>query len=134
MASPDFSERMKDRSRERFHRLLGALDELVSQEANDVAAGDFEAVGAVQRRAAPVVAELAALGPDVANDLARARVAALLARRQHNIDLIETQLATARAELLAVQESASRLGRIAPAYGRAERPVRNASSRLNAAG
>lgn len=113
---------------------MGALDELVSQEANNVVERDFEAVADVQRRAAPVVAEIAALAPDVENELARARVAALLARRQHNIDLIEAQLATARNELMAVQESMSRLGRVAPAYGRAERPVRGGISRLNAAG
>ncbi len=125
---------MKQSPRERFHRLLGALDELVSQEANNVVEGDFEAVAAVQRRAAPVVDEIAALAPEVDNEIARARVAALLARRQHNIDLIETQLATARSELLAVQESMSRLGRIAPAYGRAEREPRGGMSRLNATG
>ncbi len=125
---------MKQSPRERFHRLLGALDELVSQEASNVAEGDFEAVAAVQRRAAPVVDEIAALAPEVNNEIARARVAALLARRQHNIDLIETQLETARSELLAVQESMSRLGRIAPAYGRAEREARGGVSRLNAIG
>ncbi len=125
---------MKQSPRERFHRLIGALDELVSLEANNVADGDFEAVAAVQRRAAPVVEEIAALAPDVDSEIARARVAALLARRQHNIDLIGVQLETARNELLAVQESMSRLGRVAPAYGQAERGVRGGVSRLNAAG
>jgi|GEM_PF-2019575 hypothetical protein len=125
---------MKQSPRERFHRLLGALDELISQEANNVADGDFEAVAAVQRRAAPVVEEIAALAPEVDNDIARARVAALLARRQHNIDLIGAQLETARSELMAVQESVSRLGRIAPAYGRAEGGARGGMSRLNATG
>jgi hypothetical protein len=125
---------MKERTQERFHRLLGALDELIAQEAGNLAERDFEAVGAVQRRAEPVIAELAALASDVDSELARARVAAVLARRQHNLDLIESQLATARTELLAVQESTSRLGRIAPAYGRAERPMRSGMLRLNAAG
>lgn len=120
--------------RERFHRLLGALDQLVEQEATTLAEGDYEEVGRIQRRAEPVVAGLLELGPDAADELTRARVAALLARRQHNIDLMETQLATARAELLAVQESATRIARIAPAYGRAERPARSSAARLNAAG
>lgn len=125
---------MKQSPRERFHRLIGALDELVSLEANNVAEGDFEAVAAVQRRAAPVVEEIAALAPEVDNEIARARVAALLARRQHNIDLMGVQLETARNELLAVQESMSRLGRVAPAYGRSERAARGGMSRLNATG
>ncbi len=103
----------------KFQRLVAALDDLVTQEAATVAAGDFEAVADIQRRADPVVTALATLGAEVADAAARARIASLLSRRQGNIDLIESQLATARAELQAVQESTGRVARIAPIYGRA---------------
>ena len=79
---------------QKFNRLLGALDELVAQETATLASRDFEAISEIQQRAAPLVEGLTALGVDAADDIARARVAALLARRQHNIDFIETQLAT----------------------------------------
>jgi hypothetical protein len=104
--------------REKFNRLLGALDDLVSREAAMLAAGDYLAVNAIQRRAEPLVAGLAALGESAADAVARAKVAALLARRQHSMDFLESQLETARAELLAVEESTQRVSRIAPVYGR----------------
>ena len=105
---------------QKFNRILSALDELVTQEMVTARAGDYAAVNEIQRRAAPLVETLADLGPDAADAAAQARVAGLLARRQHNIDFIESQLATARAELLAVQTSTGRMARIAPAYARAE--------------
>jgi hypothetical protein len=125
---------MKEAPRQTFTRLVDALDQLVMQEGATLAARDFMAVEEIQRRADPVVARLHALGADVADDLARARVAGLLARRQHNLDLLETQLATARAELLAVQESTRRVACIAPVYGRAEGVRPAEMPRFNAAG
>ena len=69
--------------------------------------------------------------PEVARHL---RSMQLLARRQHNMDFLESQLATARAELLAVQESTRRVACIAPAYGRTERRAAPALSSFKAAG
>jgi hypothetical protein len=100
-----------------FGRLLDALDDLVGQEAATVRARDYEAVGHIQRRSAAVIEGLAALGPAVADARMKARVAALLARRQHNVECIESQLATTRNELAAIEQSESRMARIAPAYG-----------------
>lgn len=117
-----------------FDRLLGALDELVAQETATLASGDFEAVADIQQRAAPLVDGLTALGAEAADDIARARVAALLARRQHNIDFIETQLATAREELLALQEGARRVARVLPVYGRADGGKNAIVPKLNLAG
>ena len=105
---------------EKFNRLVSALDDLVTQEAANVALGDFEAVLEIQRRTGPLVAAVASLGAGVANAMAQARIASLLSRRQGNIELIESQLATVRAEMRAVQESAGRVARIAPVYGRAD--------------
>jgi hypothetical protein len=115
----------------RFGRLLDALDDLVSQEAITVRARDYEAVGHLQRRSAAVVEGLAALGPAVADARAKARVASLLARRQHTIENIESQLATTRDELHAIEQSERRMARIAPAYGT---PAAKRSRRFHAAG
>lgn len=120
--------------RQTFSRLLGALDELVAQEAATLNQRDFGAVADIQRRAQPLVDALSDLGIAAADDLARARVAGLLARRQHNIDFLESQLATARAELLSVQESTRRVACIAPAYGQPKRASGGESSRFRAAG
>jgi hypothetical protein len=117
----------------KFSRLLGALDDLVRQEAETLAQRDYSAVEGIQQRAEPLVSGLVALGPAAADDNARARVAGLLARRQHNIEFLETQLATARDELMSIQESTQRVARIAPVYGRAEGAPSTTVS-LNAAG
>jgi len=104
----------------RFSRLLAALDDLVERESIGVEARDFAMVTELQQRAAPLVAGLAELGMAAADEVARAQVAALLARRQHSINLMESQLATAREELLALGEGTRRISQIAPVYGRAE--------------
>jgi hypothetical protein len=104
--------------RQTFDRLVEALDELVTREAATLAEHDYQTVNEIQRRADPVVEALASLGGLVSDAVARARVAGLLARRQHSIDFLETQLATARAELMAVQASTLRVAQIAPVYGR----------------
>ena len=122
---------MQDR-RHTFNRLVGALEELVTREAATLAEHDYQAVHEIQQRAAPVVDAIAALGRDIADEIARARVAGLLARRQHSIDALESQLATARAELMAVQESTLRAAKIRPVYGRQQPP--NHSGRFRAAG
>jgi hypothetical protein len=101
-----------------FNRLVGALEDLVTQEAATLAERNYEATGQIQLRAQPLVEAIAGLGDSVSDEVARARVAGLLARRQHSIDFLESQLATARAELMAVQESTLRAAQIAPAYGR----------------
>jgi hypothetical protein len=69
-----------------------------------------------------LVEAIAGMGADISDAVARARVAGLLARRQHNIDFLESQLATARAELMAVQESSLRAAKIAPVYGQPRGP------------
>lgn len=107
-----------NRQQQTFNRLVGALEDLVTQEAATLAERNYEAAGQIQLRAQPVVEAIADLGGSVSDAVARARVAGLLARRQHSIDFLESQLATARAELMAVQESTLRAAQIAPAYGR----------------
>jgi hypothetical protein len=118
--------------RKTFNRLVGALDELVTREAATLAEHDYAGVSAIQQRAEPLVEALAAMGSFVDDAVARARVAGLLARRQHSIDFLETQLATARAELMAVQNSALRVAQIAPVYGRPR--TASGPSKFHAAG
>lgn len=109
-------------SEQKFHRLVGALEELVSHETAILAEHNYEAVGQVQQRAQPLVEAIAGMGADISDAVARARVAGLLAQRQHNIEFLESQLATARTELMAVQESSLRAAKIAPVYGRPTAP------------
>ena len=90
----------------------------MTHEAATIAGHNFEAVGEIQRRAQPLVEAIASMGPEIADSVARARVAGVLARRQHSIDFLESQLETARSEMMAVQESTRRAARIAPVYGR----------------
>ena len=104
--------------RKKFNRLVEALEDLVTHEAATVAERDYVAVADIQRRSQPLVEAIAELGSVVSDAVARARIAGLLARRQHSIDHIESQLATARSEMMAVQESTSRVAQIGPAYGR----------------
>lgn len=117
----------------KFTRLLGALDELVALEAATLAQKDYGALESIQLRAQPLVDGLANLGTAAADDLTRARVASLLGRRQHNIEFLESQLATAREELNSIQESTARVARIAPVYGRADN-LPPANSQFNATG
>jgi hypothetical protein len=100
------------------------LDELVTREAATLAEHDYTAVVQIQSSAEPLVAAIADMGSVISDAVARARVAGLLARRQHSIDFLESQLATARSELMAVQESTVRVAKIAPVYGRAPAPAR----------
>ncbi|MEO6004635.1 MAG: hypothetical protein ABIZ04_14700 [Opitutus sp.] len=121
-----------EKPQQKFNRLVGALDDLVTQEAATLAERNFEGAVEIQERAEPLVSAIADLGAVVADAVARARVAGLLARRQHNIDFLESQLATARAELMAIQGSALRVAQIAPVYGRTPQLPR--TERFNAAG
>jgi len=119
---------------QKFQRLVSALDDLVTQEAVNLNDRDFEAVLDLQRRADPIVTALAELGVAVADAMTRARLTSLLARRQGNIDVLESQLATTREELEAVQASAGRIARIAPIYGRAGAFGGGAAGQFSAAG
>ncbi|MEO7597403.1 MAG: hypothetical protein ABIV50_00610 [Opitutus sp.] len=118
--------------RQKFNRLVSALDDLVTREAATLAEKDYAAVAEIQRSAEPVVAAITDMGSVISDAVARARVAGLLARRQHSLDFIESQLETARSELMAVQESSVRVAKIAPVYGRA--PTTALSVHLKAEG
>jgi hypothetical protein len=104
--------------RRRFDRLVGVLEDLVTSEADTVRAGDFGALADLQERTGCVVDALVGMEPSLADARARARVASVLSRRQHTIELLESQLAVAREELNALEASTQRVARVAPVYGR----------------
>lgn len=99
-------------------RLLGALEDLVTQEAMQLAGENFEAVRQTQERAAPLVTELARLGRMTAIPAVRPRIEALLARRRQNQERLSGQIQRVREALQGTQAKRLRIAQIAPAYGR----------------
>jgi hypothetical protein len=105
---------------QRCHRLIGALDDLAAQEAASLAAGDIEAVLALQKRAAPLVQDLGARGPAVADEGLRSRVAAWLGRRRQIMDCLSTRMEEARRQIGQLDASRRRVAQVGPAYARNE--------------
>lgn len=118
--------------RRRFDRLVGVLEELVASEADTVRARDFGALADLQDRTGTVVSTLVGMEPALADARARARVVSVLSRRQHTIELLESELAVAREELNALEASTQRVAKVAPVYGRPERA--RSQQRFNAVG
>jgi hypothetical protein len=116
---------MESRSRS-IDRLLTALETLVDREASQVAAGDHKGILRTQQRTAPVVMRLAELGADAADSAARARVAAVVAKRRQSRQVLAERISRVRCELDRARASQRRLAGIAPLYfGRAKkRPAR----------
>ncbi len=119
-------------TRQKFERLVAALEVLVAAEADTLAAGEYVAMRDIQRRAAPLVAALAELAPAVKDKPAHARLAALLARRQGTIDRLGSRLAATRVELETLHTSSRRVAKIAPVYGGSRRS--SGAARLNVSG
>ena len=117
----------------KFARLVDVFDRLVNEESAIQRESEFEQLADLHRRLQPVVDGLVALGLDVAGDTDRDRLAAIHARRQVNLDLIESQLVTTRTELNAVQESGHRVAKIVPLYGKADAEFAT-TGRLSASG
>ena len=116
-------------------RLLGALEDLVGQEAALLAAGCYQDAIAIQRRAAPVVARLCELGsrPGGATGAIRQRVAAVLSRRGQSLAALLSRRLSLTAERQRLREARLRLRQVS-GYGRyARNPGRKAVNRLNAA-
>ncbi len=99
-------------------RLLAALDDLVTQEAAAVLAGDYAVIPDLQARTAEVGEKLGSLAgnPEVA--ILRRQVEQLLERRQQTQRMLTERLAAGRLEIERLRTVHQRLGRVAPAYGR----------------
>lgn len=98
-------------------RLLGALEDLTNQETVLLRSEDYTGVLEIQQRAAPVVERLTRLA-DVADAATRARVSAVLAKRQRSYDWLSAKISCVRGELRELQVSQRRVSQLAPVYGR----------------
>jgi hypothetical protein len=105
---------------QRCARLVGAFEDLAGQEAAAVAAGDFEAVAAVQARIEPAIAFLVANANFVSLGSLRTRIADASARRQETARCLADQLARTREALGELKTNQRRLARVAPVYGRSD--------------
>ena len=103
--------------RQRAVRLVTALEDLAAQEAATLRTRNFSEAIAIQQRAAPLVQLLASSATDVPEDV-RARITALLGRRQSSDAWLAHEIEAVRAKLQETAETLRRVARIAPAYGR----------------
>jgi len=99
-----------------FGRLLGALEDLVAQEAALLAGEDYAGMRKAQDRAEPLVAELARLGAAVATPAIRPRLDALLARRRQNLERLTSRIGQVRDALRDAQARQRRIAQVVPAY------------------
>lgn len=99
-------------------RLVAALEDLANQEAATLQARDFARAVEIQDRAAPLVDLLVAHAPEVTDESIRARVAALLEKRNRTGEWLAEQMAKVREELQQTRAAQGRAAKIAPAYGR----------------
>jgi hypothetical protein len=106
-------------------RLVAALEDLVAREAATLEVRDFAAVVHLQERCAPLVALLGAHADDVTDPALRARIRALIERRNQTGEWLSEQIEKTREALAVANEGRRRVAQIAPAYGRgAPVPIR----------
>ena len=110
--------------------LLGALEDLVAQEAASLASGDFAAMIDLQQRAEPLIAHLGRHGAGIVDDDFRARVGDWLARRREIAGLLAARISETRERLNQLEASRRRVARVGPAYGQGA----GMSRRLSAVG
>lgn len=119
---------------EKAVRLLSSLEDLVAQEGTLLRGFEISETAQVSElagRVAPLVLALGALEADPLVARLRPRIAALLARRQANVAILDSHLARLHAELCRCHEARGRLIRVAPVYGAG--PAAPIESRFNAA-
>ena len=98
-----------------FERLLLAIEDLIAQEELLLQAEDFDAVPALQSRAAPIIERLVALAGSVDVRL-RKRVVDLVERRTRSEELLTRQIARVQDELSAMKTSRQRIAKMMPVY------------------
>ena len=109
-----------DAEAKRALRLIEAL-EILAQEEQVVAGRDAAAVIAIQRRSAPLVADLAKLAGCSSVARFRPRVQALVNSRQSSTAAMNERMDALRVRLAALSESNVQLKRVGPAYGKPRR-------------
>lgn len=81
-----------------------------------MAHGDFEELAELRRRMEPLVAELGARGPALADDAFRQRVSVWLAHRQEVEARLELEIARVKLALDELEASGRRIRRLTPFY------------------
>jgi len=99
-----------------FDRLVGALEDLVSQERALLAGEDLAGLRHTQSRAEPIVQELVRLGEKAVTPATRARLEALLIQRQQSQETLRARVASLSEALRQNEANQRRAARIAPAY------------------
>lgn len=99
-------------------RLLAALDDLVTQEAAAVLAGDFGVLPGLQARTAAVGEKLGSLTGDPAVAAMRLPVAVLLERREQTHRQLTQRLTAVRREIERLRAVRQRVTRLGPVYGK----------------
>jgi hypothetical protein len=97
-------------------RVLSALEDLASQEELLLHAEDYAEVVTVQVRMAPLINFLVAEVAD-ADTAVRARISALVARRDRTQQRLDRDVGKMREEMVQLEASRRRIARVAPAYG-----------------
>jgi hypothetical protein len=98
-------------------RLLAALDDLVTQEAAAVLAGDYGVIAGLQARTAAVGEKLSSLAGDPTVAALRLQVEALLERREQTQRQLTQRLTAVRLEIERLRTVRLRVTRLGPAYG-----------------
>lgn len=104
---------------QRCTRILGAMEDLLAQEAASLAVGDMDAVIALQQRIEPLVQDLGRRGPAVDDAALRDRVAAWLGRRREISNQISVRVEELRRQISELDASRRRVARVGPAYAQA---------------
>jgi hypothetical protein len=109
-------------------RLVTALEDLAAQESICLQTRNFAAVVAIQDRAQPLVEHLTAHAADLVDPTVRARIAALIAKRNDSGAWLTAEIERTRQQLHAVEGKQRRVARIAPAYAYARSSRRQLSA------
>ncbi len=107
--------------RQRTFRLVGAIEDLVAQEALALRAGEFSLAGELAGRVAPLIADLAA--NPAAQSVLRAdrdlqgRIRAVQTMRRASGEWLDSEMERVGAGLHETSAAQGRVARIAPVYG-----------------
>lgn len=108
---------MSDAAASPLHRLVPVLEDLVDGERCAIEGQDFDSLAEIQSRLDPIIERLVELAP-VASDELRARVLALISRRDEHSEWLGQELAEAKAELGRINAGRRNVAKLAPVYGR----------------
>jgi hypothetical protein len=100
-------------------RLLGALNELVTEEGMYLRAGSFELAAEIRQRTEPIVNRLVELSTSPGVSAFRDQVAAVVERSARHAGFLQEKMEEFRAEIRRTDQARHRTAQLAPAYVRA---------------